>query len=84
MCARLVHLILCGAQDAEGLTSAGAMAVLRELGRLAGSPDSAPAVEQLAAALAHAREGASREQVLPLRALSRVVLKPSGLIAAEC
>jgi hypothetical protein len=44
------------------------MAVLRELGRLAGSPDSAPAAEQLGAALAHTREAGSREQVgyLPL------------------
>ncbi len=47
------------------MAGAGVAAVLRELGRLAGSPDSAPAVEQLAAVLAYAREGVAREQVGP-------------------
>jgi hypothetical protein len=45
------------------MASAGVVAVLRELGRLAGSPDSAPAVEQLAAVLAYTREAVAREQV---------------------
>lgn len=73
MCDQLVDLDLrysrracsLGVQDAQGLTGEGAMAVLRELGRLAGSADSAPATEQLGAALAHAREAGSREQVGP-------------------
>jgi hypothetical protein len=45
------------------MAGAGVAAVLRDLGRLAGSPDSAPAVEQLAAVLAHTREAVAREQV---------------------